>query len=419
MRPENNFVSKLLRNIVLVLFLVIFISVIYNFRNRESDTVSAIMASATSSAEFKGVFIRDEQVITYSGNGVLSYNVPDGGKVGNGSVIANVYPNDEQISINREIEQLSSELAILNKIQNPGTVESAQPASLSESIEETYRTLIYSRDTGDYKTIAAKKDDLLVQLSTYQIVTDEDVDFNQKINDINSRLTQLRLSTVSPVEVISSDRSAYFVSYSDGYENLLTKENIGSITAETIKSIQDSKSDDPYTVGKLIDSYGWSLAGIIDNSHKEYAIGDSVMLRFETAADTFDATIIDLRSEGNPAETVIVVSCDKFNYELVQHRCENVELIKGEYSGLKVPREAVRFKSIEEEIVDEETGISSVVTTNYKGVYIQEGEQIEFRKIDVIYEGSDYVLSDVKEDDSDYLALYDDIMIEGVDSDGK
>jgi hypothetical protein len=73
---------------------------------------------------------------------------------------------------------------------------------------------------------------------------------------------------------------------------------------------------------------------------------------------------------------------------------------------------------MEETSVDEETDIKSTVVKNYKGVYIREGEQVEFRKIDVIYEGSDYVLSAVHNEDSSYLSLYDDIMIEGVDSDG-
>lgn len=419
MNSESNIVSKILRNIVLILFFVIFISIVYNFRNRESDTVSALMAEATASAEFKGVFIRDEQVVSYSGNGVLSYNVADGGRLGNGTVIAQVYPTDEQISVNREIERLEKELDILNKIQNPGTVESAQPSNLSSNIEETYRNLIYCRDTGNYETIKDEKDDLLVLLSTYQIVTDENVDFSQRISDINSQLSSLRASTVSPAETIISDRAAYFVSYCDGYESMLSKKNFASVTIDMLNGIKDIKSDAHDVVGKIIDGYEWYLAGVIDNSRKEYSVGDRVVLRFESTAETFNAEIIDLRDEGNSSETIIIVSCNQFNYDLVQHRCENVELVKGDYAGLKVPREAIRFKTITETVTDEETGIESEVTINYKGVYILEGEQIEFRKIDVIYEGSDYVLSDVKENDSSYLALYDDIMIEGVDSDGN
>ena len=97
---------KLLRNVVLVLLLIVFVSIVYNFRNRESNTVSALTASAVSSREYKGVFIRDEEMLLYSGNGVLSYNVSDGGKVGNGTIIADVYPSDEQLSIKREKAKL-------------------------------------------------------------------------------------------------------------------------------------------------------------------------------------------------------------------------------------------------------------------------------------------------------------------------
>ena len=133
-RSEGSFMVKFLRNVVLVLLLIVFVSIVYNFRNRERDTVSALTASAVLSKEYKGVFIRDEEMLLYSGNGVLSYNVSDGGKVGSGTIIAEVYPSDEQLSIKREKAKLENDLTILQKIQNPGTLEAAQPASLSDSI---------------------------------------------------------------------------------------------------------------------------------------------------------------------------------------------------------------------------------------------------------------------------------------------
>ncbi len=413
---ETSVVSKILRNIVLVLFLIIFASIIYNLKNRESPTESALMAEASASVEFRGVFIREEQPVIFSGIGALSYSVPDGGKLGSGSVIAQVYENDSQIIVNREIEKLENQLAILNKIQNPGTLESAQPASLSKNIESAYRNLIYICDTKDYSDVNSEAEELLVLLSTYQMVTDEITDFNTEINDINSRLAELKASKAAPVVTITSERPAYFVSYCDGYENTLTEESLSSLTVEQLKGITDSKQNDPTVVGKLIDGYQWYLAGIIDNSNKLYQIGENVQLRFESASETFDAEIIDIRDEGDPAESIIIASCNQFNYDLVQHRCKQVELIKGDYSGLKVPREAIRFKPFEQTEIDTELGMETTVTKNYKGVYILKGEQVEFKKIDVIYEGSDYVLSAVRNDDSSYLALYDDIMVEGADS---
>lgn len=407
---------KALRNVVLVLLLIIFVSIVYNFRNKESDTVSALMASALSSKEYKGVFIRDEEVVLYSGNGVLSYNVSDGGRVGSGTIIAEAYPDDEQLSIKRQKAMLNKELNILEKIQNPGTLESAQPQNLSENIEESYRSLIYYRDMGDYEALDSVKDDLLVQLSTYQIITEEVQSFSQKISDIKSEIAKLDAKSVAPSDKVTAPHSAYFASYVDGYEDKLTSKGLDSITADMIDEITDKKSTAPNVVGKLIDGYGWYLAVVVDNSKKEYAIGEEIKLRFDSSAESYPAVIYDIREE-SAGRSVMIISCSKFNYELVQHRAEIVEIIKGEETGLKVPREAIRFTDVKEKVTDENGNTREVVTRS-KGVYIRKGEQVLFKKIDVRFEGSDYVLSKVHPE-SEYLALYDDIMIEGVDKDDE
>ena len=79
-----------------------------------------------------------------------------------------------------------------------------------------------------------------------------------------------------------------------------------------------------------------------------------------------------------------------------------------------MPREAIRFATTEETSGEGDNAVTKEVT--YKGVYVLNGEQVVFKKIDVIYEGSDYVLSSLEHTgDDSYLVLYDDIMIEGVD----
>ncbi len=413
-RSEGSFLVKFLRNTVLILFLIIFISIVWHFRKNTIDTVSALTAEAVSSKEYKGVFVRTEEPVYYSGGGTLSYNVSDGSRLGNGSIIAKVYPNAEQVSIDREIAKLTKDLELLEKIQNPGTLDSAKAVTLSEGIEEDYRSLVYYRDMKDYSDMQNVMDDLLVKMSTYQIITDEVADFSLQTQQIKEKLAALRQSSVPPVEEIKSQRSAYFVSYCDGYEGRFTEENLGSLTIDEIENAEDSKQEDGKIVGKLVDGYKWHLVVIADNSKKEYAVGNRVRLRFESSADVYDAVITDIRNEGQASKSIVTLQCSQFNYDLVQHRTENVEIINGEFTGLKVSREAIRFVDLEEKLYDDE-GKEYEVTVNTKGVYILKGEQVDFKKIDVIYEGSDYVLSAVHSGDTSYLSLYDDIIIEGVD----
>ncbi len=404
MKSKKANIQTILHIIVLIMFLTVFVSIFYNNDGRDYVTESALMLKSTDSAVINGIFIRDENVIKYNGEGAVSYSVSDGGKVGKGSVIAEIYPSSEQIQINRQISSLEDELALLKKIQNPGTVESAQPSSLSVLIQEQYRNLIYYRDLKNYSKISEKEENLLVYLSTYQLLTNSDVSFTDRISEITAEINNLKLEMSQPVDVKTSDRSAYFVSYCDGYEDELKKSDIKNLTADYLKTVEDKKLTDENIIGKTIDSYEWYIAGIVDNTNKSYEAGQKIKIKTESSPEEHDAEIIDVIDNGNPAECVIVASSDEFGYSLVQHRCERTEIIKGVYNGLKVPRKAIRFQK------------NSDSDEKCKGVYILQGEQVVFRKIDVIYEGNDYVLSKVfsKDEGTDYLALYDDIIVEGL-----
>ena len=154
----------------------------------------------------------------------------------------------------------------------------------------------------------------------------------------------------------------------------------------------------------------------MDNSEKKYKQGQSLTLKFSSTSETVTGVITFVN--GSDQQTILGISCEAMTYDLVQHRTETVELILDEYQGIRVPRSAIHFKNITEEIKDEETGKFKQVTTEYRGVYVLDGEQPEFRKLHVVYEGADYVIS-AQEPDGSYLALYDSIITKGIDADGK
>lgn len=399
----NSVTSKVLSFLLILCVSACLASVVYHMFNQDYKTETAIYAEADASETFKGLYIRNEEVVRRSdASGVISYNVSDGGKLGMGSAIAEVYADESQIDIKQQLESLQAELEVLKKIQNPGTTEAAQPSNLSELISESYRNIITDREKGDYRKISSGKEELLILLSTYQKVTDKSVDFSQRISDIIAQISSLKSSETVPLDTITSDRSAYFVSYADGYEGKFTKENLSTLTVKAIDEAKDSGSvDDEGIVGKLIDGYEWYVAGVIDNSKMQYAADEKVTLKFQSTSVTADGVIYDIRETGDSQKSIVIVKCDELNHDLVQHRTERVEMIKGEYEGIKVPRKAIRFRKAD----------------NEKGVYVKLGEQILFKKLEVVYEGDDYVLSKLNAGD-DFISLYDDIVVEGVDTDG-
>ena len=126
----NTRTAKLLLAILIAFMTLTIINVIVHIFKNDYETETAVAVSTSNSIVFKGVYIRDEEVLDYSKDGVISYVVEDGGRLSSGETAAYVYSDEKQIRINERIAEIDEEIAVLKKIQNPGTKEVAQPAYL-------------------------------------------------------------------------------------------------------------------------------------------------------------------------------------------------------------------------------------------------------------------------------------------------
>ncbi len=414
----NSEMLRIVLGLVSVFAVLTVVNVIFQTFSKDYTTETALLSTGNDSESVQAVFIRDEQVITYNGSGVISYEVSDGGKLGIGSVIANVYASESQIEIKQRIALLENELALLERISNPGTTQTAQPSNLSGLFDENYRSFLFSREKGNLSDLQTQREEMVVLLSTYQLVTGSDINYEARMESIRSEIRSLAMAQAAPLDTIVADQSSYFVSYADGYESTLTLSSLDKLTIEQLQGVTDQPSNESNIVGKLIDGYEWAVAAVVDNSMRIYELGDTVTLKFNSTSDIVTGEIVKIDSSSGDAQTMIVVRCEELTYDLVQHRTEQVEIIRGQYKGILVPRRALHFKELTEEVEDPETGLISTVTTNYRGVYVLNGEQPEFRKLDVIYEGKDYVIS-AETAQSGYLLLYDAIITKGIDADGE
>jgi len=402
---------------VAVLIILTVVNVVVKQFSQNYETETALLSEGTDSERVQGVFIRNEKVITYNGGGVISYEVPDGGRIGTGGVIANVYSSENQIQIEQKIASLRNELYLLERISNPGTTQTAQPSNSAELFTENYKDYLRQREQHILTDMQSTREEMLILLSTYQLITGRDSGYAEQMQAIRAEIASLEKAQEKPLHVITADSAAYFVSYADGYESELTLGDVNTLTVAQLKNIQDdNKETSPSAIGKLIDNYQWVLAAVVDNSQKKYKQGDILTLKFASTSETVTGEITSVNDEGS--QTILGITCEAMTYDLVQHRTETVELVKGEYQGIRVPRSALHFRSLTEEVKDEDSDRVTQVTTKYRGVYVLDGEQPEFRKLDVIYEGTDYVISAQRTEKS-YLALYDSIITKGIDGDGE
>lgn len=389
--------------LVLILSIFMLVTVFHQFVQVFEDDYKTETATVYSSAEkvsFNGVYVRNETVVKGGKNGVLSYPSQDGSKVAKDSVVAYVYKNADDIYINQQIDALRTEVEILKKEQSPGTTVVAQPEFISSLIEEKYRTITTLAARNELNSLRAESDNLQMLMGIYQIVIGEESDYNDRIEQLEKQIKLLEARQNDPIDIITVPNSGYFISYVDGYESILSTDKLSSITADEIKEViknegYNAAKVSKNAVGKIVDDYEWNLVGIVDPKAASFNPGKEVKIKLSSTPDLLTAKITDVIETDDPSESMIVLSCEKLNFNLVQYRTERVEIILDDFNGLKVPREAIRFNK-----------------NNEKGVYVLLGQRIAFKRVDVIYECDDYLLSAITSDTS-YISVYEDIIISG------
>lgn len=390
----NSLTVKIIAALLGVLMVTMLGSQLYYFINEKHDTEEAVLSTINENISFDGVVVRNETVINYSSSGVIDYLYEDGSKVKADDAVAEVYDSEEQILAKRKAQQLDAELAKLDKAQNPGTTNFVQPEVLKNRIDGEYKQMLSRIAKSDYTKLGEDKSDLLMSMNIYDVVTKSESDYNSRVAALTSERNKQSASSAGVKDTIKATKTGYFVSSADGYENQLSIDKIDSITVQQINDIVKSTPQKPANaVGKIYDGYSCKIVGVMD-ADKRVIEGVYLKLAMSASKNTYDV-YVDSVKNCDDGKILVVMSCDKLDEELASTRIASSMIVFDEFTGIRVPRKAIRFNG------------------EQKGVYVILGKDITFKKIDVIYEGDDFVLSK-NTDDQRYLLLYDQILLENV-----
>lgn len=393
----NSVTVKVIGLLVSLFIIITIASQMYiSFRDKP-DTQEATFVKISNSSTFKGVFVRNEKPLEGTADGVVNYLYKNGSKVSQGAVVANVYSNEDSIVKKMQIDSLNKEIESLSKIVNPGTEIIAQPEFISNQIDSKYQELQYNIAHNNIDKISELKNDVNVLMSIQNLLTkseDKKV-FTDRLAQLKSQRDELQAGMSKASKIIKSEYPGYFVGYTDGYEKTFSIANVDSITPEEIEKITSSDiSHEEGSIGKVIDSYNSYIIGIV-NLKGKIIQGKNLRIRITGSSVSAPVKLESLTQIDDSDKYKVVLSCEDMNDEIVSGRVKDIELVFDEYSGLKVPRKAIRFKD------------------GVKGVYVSIGQNVVFKKLDILYEGTDYVISK-NTADRQFVVLYDQVLLEEV-----
>lgn len=397
----KSYTEKIVYIVVFVLVSAVVGCQVFMMMNSSHDTEEAVLYTVSDSISFKGIFVRDETPIYYNGEGVVNYLVKDGEKAAKNSVVAEIYDTYDQIEYRNTIDNLKAELSELVRAQSHGTTDYAQPGFISDQIDEKYRSLLLAAANGDYSEFNELKSDMRTLMNIYNISVNAETDYKELEDQLNSEITSSSEKLTPPIGSVKVSKTGYFVSSLDGYESALTSGTIGELTAEDINQIISNPQvfepiNGTIPIGKIFEIYKWQMIGVI-NTKNQFITENTYSMSISSSSKDYSVYIESMQPTGNADEYIIILSCDEMDEALVKNRVERVEIDFGDYTGLKVPRDAIRFLDGE------------------KGVYVMQGQTVKFKKISVVYEGDDFVLSE-NTSDPEYLNLYNEILLEPIDN---
>lgn len=383
---------KLIIGLVLIVFLLT--QIFYSFY-KPISTQTAIYRTVNDGFNITGVVIRNENYITSSQDGVLHFMIEDGERVSKNGIIANIYKSENASITLSQIDSISKKIEDIEEIVSFNNIEAANLDVANTNVSDSLDDLILSSSFGDFNNIEEKCDDLLSSLNRRQAILGEKADFSEQLAILNSEYKALKDSLSNPEGKIRSNRSGYFLTKVDGYENAFDIENLSEITPDFLDNL--SKKEVPEnTVGKLVSDYEWYIAANVSIGQSlNYKVGDSLSLHTDLkTAQILSVKVKKINVSKDGANAVIIFSCNDMNAELASLRSASMTVVNKEYSGLYIPKKAQR------------------VIDSKRGVYVLSGMQIKFKPIEIVYTGDNYIICK-KSDEDGALRLYDQVVVKG------
>lgn len=397
----RNRLLKILAAASAVIIVVFFAAEIYNLTTRTISTQTAYEQTVLETVDAEMYVIRDETLLESTASGTFVQVADNGERVSRGSTIAAFFNSEAAAHNYVKIESLNSKLEVYKAIESQTRLENIDVEKLQNQAKSDFDDILDAVYNNDYSNLDELKLSYSENASKRQKSLGQEVDCSAKITEINNQIASLQ-NNVTPGSIITAENSGYYVGSADGFENVLTVEDVDSLTVDKFNSALKAEKAEisKNSIGKIINGYNWYIATLIDSAKAvDLSDGKSVKLILgDSADDTVQTTVYSLETvKGN--KTLVVFKCNLMNDTLASLRKVSGKVVIDEHTGLKISRDAVRF---------DEDGNA--------GVYVRRANIVNFRSLNIIYSEESFVVaSDEKEFKSDYphLELYDEVIISG------
>lgn len=402
---EKNTLKRMMVIVVSVTLLTYIIYQAYMMIYKPLKTEIAYTYTAIDTVDTDVFVAREESYITNNTKGTIISVAEDGSRVAKNQEVAVVFSDSAAADTYSRLNELSASIDRYTRLAKQTDNYTFDINDLDKNIDDAVMNLADVVTHQKYQSLSNSIDNVRNQVVTRQVAVGNSFDFEKKLQQLKDEYNVLSKKSSKHKSVVS-DKSGYYISGVDGYETLVDCSKISSLTVDQIFEVLQSKPKETPkgAIGKIVNEFAWYFICVVDsNSIGNLEVGDTLTVRLPySAVNSVKATVFAI-NENNGDKTAVILSCNRMNSDISSLRNESAELVIDSYTGLKISSSAIRVNDKGE-----------------KGVFVQKGNLVEFRKVNIVYSDDDFVLSSTDVNGDGYVKLYDNVIIEGKDLyDGK
>lgn len=389
--------------VIIAIFFILYVGYqSIRYFNNPYKTEVVFRTSIEETIRVDGIAIRNESVLESTSYDGIDYQFKNGEKAKKNAKIADYYSTNEQVEALKKIRELQD---VVEKLEQAAEKKDSYVLDAEALNKQIQNSLIEYLDICDSKFtdgLYDAKNDLLLALNKRIIGVDNTADFSGRIALLKEQIKLEQSKVSSPLGAVYTSNSGYFVNFADGFEKILSKDNYTNFSVSELTDYIKGKNapEKVDSVGKVILDPDWYFAVSVEGDGAEkFTVSRQVDIYFPFKnTEKVSATVVDVITDSVSGKSVAILKLSSVSENLSQVRTATVQVAFKTVTGLRLNKNAVRFND-----------------DNVQGVYVLNGEQILFKKIDIIYDAKGYYLTRYNESDSEYLRLYDDVIVEGKD----
>lgn len=370
------------------------------------ETTPALHVTVNDSFTSDGWFFRDEEPIDNATGSSVKHIVYSGERVQQDAPLAIIYSDQESMDLSRQLDPLEERISLLDTALQ-STSDSSNIAKLDQVITLTIEQLAEQVKEGSGSSVASAASSLRTLSLRREAGNVDTNEVSAERDALVSEQSSLEHQLTGRTTELTASSSGYFSEVVDGYESILTPSSLDEMTVEQFdKTVaQQPSAENSNSLGKIVKGFNWYLAAKIPAEQAErLQVGQELTVNFTQASMESKVTVHSINHQGNSDTALLVMEGTEFSSEMVSMREQPIEIIIATYTGLKVPKSAVR--------VQEQTD-SDGKTTQIPGVFILSGSIQKFKMINELFEADDYYVVEQSATNSDMLVERDQVIVQG------